>query len=245
LATLEYSQYKARSCGLIMNARRRVYLMQASISPSVYEYFEEYFKVARDQIVSIQNLYRNESKLTLTNSVKITIDFVKDQVAQGKLPLIVTDTDNCAIAERLFGDIGVKMEMINSANTDKNQDVAIRIQQILGNGHIPVCSPVITTGVDLHIPGISTVGIYNQTAQILTGETIRQQIARNRDAEEILVFISKRTPNKVTKRQLCNKFYDRMNQFALRSPDTQWVFESGEIKLRDRDAVSQAASIMA
>jgi len=74
---------------------------------------------------------------------------------------------------RLFNNLGVEFEMINSATTQKDEDIACRIQKIREEGKVPVCSPVVTTGVDLHIPGIATIGIYNQTAQILSGETMR------------------------------------------------------------------------
>jgi len=73
---MEFSQYKARSCGLVNSARKRVYLMQASISQSVYEYFNDFFKIAANRMLSIKNNYKNNTKVTLTNSQKQAREFM-------------------------------------------------------------------------------------------------------------------------------------------------------------------------
>lgn len=63
--------------------------------------------------------------------------------------------------------------MINRTTLEQGEDVAARIARALEQHRIPICSPVITTGVDLHIPQAPSIGVYNQTQNILQGEAIR------------------------------------------------------------------------
>jgi len=43
------------------------------------------------------------------------------------LPIIVTDVDNMSIVFRIFDNLGVDFEMINSATTQRDEDIACRI----------------------------------------------------------------------------------------------------------------------
>jgi len=89
----------------------------------------------------------------------------------------------------------------------------------LSAGIVPICSPVISTGVDLKIPGTVTIGIYNISAQTLSGETMRQQITRNREASELFAYISERTPKKVERSELIRQQFQKLQTYAINDKD--------------------------